>query len=50
MDFAAGVYLSEAQDHTVYSIHIYTEKGGGDGESGTREKVRGATVESKIPT
>jgi len=60
-DFAAGVYLSEAQNPIppltycirVYSILIHTGKGGRGEERGTREKVRGATVHkagSKIPT
>ncbi len=54
-DFAAGVYLSEAQNpilhalhtvyvYTVYLFNIRTGKGGGAGEIWTREKGRGATV------
>ncbi len=59
-DFAAGVYLSEAQNsipppplHIVYAnaLYLFTQEGRG-GEL-NREKVRGATVHtagSKIPT
>ncbi len=59
-DFAAGVYLSEAQNsysplHTVnmYTVFLFTQGGGEGGESWTREKVSGETVKksgSKIPT
>jgi hypothetical protein len=56
-DFAAGVYLNEAQNpHTLthcilYAVYLFT-RGGGRGQSSTREKVRGATVHiagPKIP-
>ncbi len=47
-DFAAGVHLSETQNHIhteyVYTVYLFTQgKGGGAGW--TREKVRGATVQ-----
>jgi hypothetical protein len=58
-DFAAGAYLSEAQNPysppyncIVYSIHIHTGRVGGGGKLNQREG-EGATVNksgSKIPT
>jgi hypothetical protein len=59
MDFAAGVYLSEAQNpippYTLYTCiqYTYSHREGREGESLIREKVRGALVHkagSKIPT
>jgi hypothetical protein len=66
MDFAAGIHLSEAQNPiplpppSLHTVHVYRiqytyshRKGGRMWESGTREKIRGATVHragSKIPT
>ncbi len=57
-DFAADVYLFDAQDpispplHTVYvytaHIFIHTGKGGGGGESWTREEFRGAKQFKKL--
>jgi hypothetical protein len=65
MDFAAGVYLSEAPSppmspypppYTLYTCILYTyshREGGGEMNQRAREMVRGATVHkagSKIPT
>jgi hypothetical protein len=47
-DFAAGFNLSEAQNLPppldtvyVYTVYLFTQGSGGEGESWTREKVRG---------
>jgi hypothetical protein len=64
MEFAAGVYLSEAQNpkpssplHIVYYTVYLCTQGRGGGELNQREKKRGATGENtdhkawlKIPT
>ncbi len=50
-DFAAGVYLSEAQTPItpspytayVYTLDLFTREGGGGGGNWTREKGKGAT-------
>ena len=62
-DFAAGVYLSEVQNHIPYPIthcirvytiqYTYSHRERGKGGEITREKVRGATLHKaglKIPT